>query len=314
MSFSALAEGQIGPESLQAVVAKTELGFWNTPGVQSGNNCYNYSTNRVTNNFAQPGQASGIRLSSLQCDRVIAAASADLGLTPATYAPFNGREDDTLIALVVAPNYDYHWYRRDSDGMWSHKPGGTKATNKDNAGALITDPETAARGPYRDFCGYFRVKNFPKAIHEQDGGYVRVGNMRALPSLAGYTSPVDTTPTPVAVPLPALTANDSFVEVQMYSGLENPRISLQEYFSRPANNDVLSKVVPLVQASITDLSQQNVRVSEASQLGKKTIVIHDGQGLMFPIGTNLEIRAHDVVVELPNRDAYSVLIPSGTTH
>ena len=30
------------------------------------------------------------------------------------------------VLLVVKPKGDYHWYRQDSDGTWSHKPGSTK--------------------------------------------------------------------------------------------------------------------------------------------------------------------------------------------
>ena len=30
------------------------------------------------------------------------------------------------VLLVVDPNNDYHWYRQDSDGTWSHKPGSIK--------------------------------------------------------------------------------------------------------------------------------------------------------------------------------------------
>jgi len=28
------------------------------------------------------------------------------------------------VALVIDPGIDYHWYRQNSDGTWSHKPGG----------------------------------------------------------------------------------------------------------------------------------------------------------------------------------------------
>jgi hypothetical protein len=59
------------------------------------------------------------------------------------------------VALVVAPGWDYHWYRRDENGRWSHKPGGTRATNLDNSMNPISNPETANRGPYTDFCGYY---------------------------------------------------------------------------------------------------------------------------------------------------------------
>jgi len=61
------------------------------------------------------------------------------------------------VALVVFPGYDYHWYRLDSDGMWSHKPGRTPARNTDNSLQPIANPELADRGPYTEFCGYFTV-------------------------------------------------------------------------------------------------------------------------------------------------------------
>jgi hypothetical protein len=63
-----------------------------------------------------------------------------------------------LVALVVAPGpgfNDFHWFRKQSGGFWGHKPGGTAARNVDNSGVLITDPQTANRGPYTQFCGYF---------------------------------------------------------------------------------------------------------------------------------------------------------------
>ena len=40
---------------------------------------------------------------------------------------------------------DWHFYRRDADGYWSHKPGGTNATKYDDSGKLITDPIFADR-------------------------------------------------------------------------------------------------------------------------------------------------------------------------
>ena len=50
-----------------------------------------------------------------------------------------------MLALVIWPDVDYHWYRKGPDGMWTHKPGGTQATNLDNSGDLISNPETADR-------------------------------------------------------------------------------------------------------------------------------------------------------------------------
>lgn len=52
---------------------------------------------------------------------------------------------------------DYHWYRQDADGYWSHKQGTTAVKRTDDSGMLITDPETCDRGSYTNFVGYFAV-------------------------------------------------------------------------------------------------------------------------------------------------------------
>jgi hypothetical protein len=129
-------------------------GFWNDGGlVQFHNNCYNYSNNHRTDTFAQPGRRAGAQYTSLSCAAVVAAATADgIPRLPASGSCRRGRDK---IALVVAPGSDYHWYRQDQNGMWTHKPGGTQATNLDNASHPISNPETASRGAYTDFCGYF---------------------------------------------------------------------------------------------------------------------------------------------------------------
>ena len=131
--------------------------FWNDNGtVQYNNNCYNYSTNTRTNTFAQPGRASGAWCSSGSCmvASTIAQYTANDGLTPSSAAAAcpGGQ---AKVALVIWPNYDYHFYRRDSSGWWSHKPGSTPARNVDNSGQLISNPETADRGGYTVFAGYF---------------------------------------------------------------------------------------------------------------------------------------------------------------
>jgi len=128
--------------------------FWNDPSHVGHNNFYNFSTNRRTDTFAQPGRASGQMFTSVDCEAVKAAAIRDGAITPSPCPP-----DDQIprywIALVIAPNWpDYHWYRRCSDGFWAHKPGGTPARNTDNSGQIILDPENCNRGPYTDFCGY----------------------------------------------------------------------------------------------------------------------------------------------------------------
>lgn len=131
--------------------------WWNDAGQrQYNNNCYNYATNYRTDTFAQPGKASGQMYGALSISEVRSAAVRDdLLYTPAVAnkCPKEGH----LVALVIAPGYDFHWYRRGRYGRWTHKPGGTKATDRDNSGKLITDPRTADRGPYTQFGGFMTV-------------------------------------------------------------------------------------------------------------------------------------------------------------
>lgn len=134
--------------------------YWNDGGtVQRSNNCYNYGNNKRTDTFAQPGRASGNNLSwpnDMNCNAVMKAAVADgLDPLPASGLCPKGKYSKTCkVALVVAPQWDYHWYRLDRNGMWSHKPGSTRATNLDNSYMPISDPQAANRGAYTDFCGY----------------------------------------------------------------------------------------------------------------------------------------------------------------
>lgn len=49
------------------------------------------------------------------------------------------------IAVVVDEDQDYHYYRQDNNGWWSHKPGARNVTNKDATGAHIWNPKLASR-------------------------------------------------------------------------------------------------------------------------------------------------------------------------
>lgn len=61
------------------------------------------------------------------------------------------------VALVVNPGVDYHWYRQDADGFWSHKQGTTAVKRTDGSNQLIIDPILADRGDYTSFVAYFKV-------------------------------------------------------------------------------------------------------------------------------------------------------------
>lgn len=149
-----------------AVTCQIELGafnpgFWNDPNHITKNNCYNYASNKRTDTFAQPGRGSGHMYTALTCPAVTAAAISD-GLHHRFDCFPDSEKPRWLVAMVVAPGYDYHWYRKQKEGFWGHKPGGTAARNTDNNGAVIYNPETCARAPYTDFCGYFYVPKSQK--------------------------------------------------------------------------------------------------------------------------------------------------------
>ncbi|WP_277761467.1 hypothetical protein [Pseudomonas sp. A34-9] len=131
---------------------------WNSSdAIRLHNNCYNYANDKITNTFAQPGKGSGQEGPyPPTCPGTGQAAVRDgqIVVKNPDVSPAEGQ----IIALVVSSTpgfFDYHWYRRDSNGMWSHKPGQTPAKNTDNSGRTISNPETCDRGPYNLFCGYF---------------------------------------------------------------------------------------------------------------------------------------------------------------
>jgi hypothetical protein len=138
----------------QYEVSQFNPNFWNTPTVQPRNNCYNYARNWRTDTFAQPGRAHGAQTSTMACGTVTTAGLAD-GLKKRCNCLPPGEFPRRLMALVIWPGVDYHWYRHQRGGFWGHKPGQTAARNTDNSSVVITNPETCNRGGYTDFCEYF---------------------------------------------------------------------------------------------------------------------------------------------------------------
>jgi len=137
--------------------------WWNDGGpIQAGNNCYNYAVNYRSDSYAQPGRANGAMYASISPANVRAAALADALLD----APLRNKcpRKGHLVALCVS-DWDFHWYRKQRSGNWTHKPGPDPITQLDNANVPITDPRTADRGPYTRFVGFLTV------LH----GHVKIG-------------------------------------------------------------------------------------------------------------------------------------------
>lgn len=135
---------------------------WNLKAIQESTNCYAYACDDPDNHppgyKPQPGQIGGIDPSNLVVEGHgirYAVMQDDLSrnvqraarLTPLVRLCDAPIPDDVvnvpgfyLIALFTAPGVDYHWVRQDRNGMWSHKPGHSPATNLDSAGDPIEDP------------------------------------------------------------------------------------------------------------------------------------------------------------------------------
>ena len=140
-----------------------DLAAWNTdPDVTWDNNCYNYGTNYRSDSFAQPGEATGqIYTTFSACDVAAPAISVKKGAVSDGLVDKPNQDNKCIspghLTALVLHSGDYHWYRKGSNGRWSHKPGHTPATLLDNSGNIITDPRTCDRGPYINFCTFMQV-------------------------------------------------------------------------------------------------------------------------------------------------------------
>ena len=137
-----------------------EPNWWNDAGQkQLHNNCYNYACNYRTDSFAQPGRANGGRITQVTCAGVSPLVLGDSLLSSQPTKNPKCPPEGHLVALVLWPGWDFHFYRLGRDALWSHKPGNWPVTNLDNSGHLITNPINADRGRYTTFCSFMVVMN-----------------------------------------------------------------------------------------------------------------------------------------------------------
>ena len=142
-------------------------------------NCYAYAmklendprTNEPFKRKPQPGEFSGnaLTVKDLKQDRadvkktITTKVSEDAKVLNFTFnevssAEYVTKSGNWLVALAYATDgTDYHWWRRNNDGTWSHKPGATPVVYWDVDGRTITDPASCNRGIYDGFLGYYEV-------------------------------------------------------------------------------------------------------------------------------------------------------------
>ncbi len=146
---------------------------------RQGVNCYAYALNQPQYHWAVPGHGFAIARTQHYYDsfnayfkgvsqdefrrRLIAGAVKD-GLIPVDTP--EAREGYYAVALFFPgkpDNLDFHWYRKDDDGTWSHKDGWHTPSNKDAQGDAIHDPKELANTDYPVFGGFFLAPR--KGIH-----------------------------------------------------------------------------------------------------------------------------------------------------
>lgn len=138
-------------------------------------NCYSYALNVQINPETskvwrmQPGQAVGYTLQSSQicAETVIAYVQADAEILGFVFEAIDKDEvcDEGCYKVVLAIDngVDYHWYRQNSDGTWSHSLAGLEVSNVDAAGEVIYNPEDAdhayprSGANYTDYLGFFQI-------------------------------------------------------------------------------------------------------------------------------------------------------------
>jgi hypothetical protein len=132
--------------------------YWNKKGIKETHNCYSYALGKIIPKLgskAQPGYASGhsyINNTDYECLKFSERLKKD---SPGSY--IENFDNACLpgfykIFLALDVNNDYHWYKQNSDGYWSHKPGSTDVTNLDAKGNKIKNPYLSDRKfKYRDY-------------------------------------------------------------------------------------------------------------------------------------------------------------------
>lgn len=157
---------------------KYEPKKWNDKlKIKKTHNCYAYMLDFVNTKFKskpQPGYTKGYSYLTdsdiRSCDKMFERIKADnptfLRSTLYDTCPKGYRKG----YMAVDPGFttDYHFYRLDINGKWSHKPGATEATDTNSSGKKIIAPHLADRTSsshnYSKSCGYFCFKKSKSKI------------------------------------------------------------------------------------------------------------------------------------------------------
>jgi len=127
-------------------------------------NCYAYALNCPQIGWPAPGMLKGLdpddpRLNEKgRVDWTI--ENTNSGLETDGLVQISKRDafsDQFHTVAVLCCGRDFHFLRRDDDGLWSHKTSADNITRQDSKDKAIEEPEKANLGRYETFCGYFAI-------------------------------------------------------------------------------------------------------------------------------------------------------------
>jgi hypothetical protein len=163
-------------------------------GVKESHNCFAYAFDyykmpkiqKCTKNscpipFPQPGRASGYpkwsQVKGKRCPDLVARLMGDVpGIKMSSFEAKCPPGMAKIVPKVSPKGDDYHFWRQDSNGYWSHKPGATNVTHLDATKRPIYDPKIASSDykdtglNYNKFCGYMCVPKTQKHRFKRGGG------------------------------------------------------------------------------------------------------------------------------------------------
>ena len=165
-AFSTTSSGVVTYNIMKGLpVSGSEIDYdpnmWNLTNLLGNTNCYAYALNCQTNppgathTFLQIGQSVlgmfGLDITHYTPDgsEVLYYVQQDSSNWGFYFSEISRTamcsSGKYKVALVIDPYYDFHWYRQNPDGTWSHKPGPNTVRDYDYSTQTIYDPATANR-------------------------------------------------------------------------------------------------------------------------------------------------------------------------
>ena len=161
-----------GLSPLSGYEPKYNPNYWNNnKNIKNNNNCYSYSVNNKNHQFGKPQPGYFARFNHIQnnqykCAYFFKRILNDIPSVYLTSFKQKCKKGFTKAFFAIDSNkneHDYHFYRQDTNKLWSHKPGTTNVINYDANYKIIKNPYTANRNytayNYDKPCFFFCVNH-----------------------------------------------------------------------------------------------------------------------------------------------------------